>query len=307
MHTDSSPTNPETVPAPPVSTARLIARRATDLLAISVVLICGLSAGQQIIAWWRADAVGPILSYGSTDPQVDWSGRPLELQFGESSLGMQRIPFTGTRDAAEQQLIRLARTALIEAKDTLPPPSADESAWMTSLEKLTPEESQPDLGAIYLVPGFLPSVAAIRKPTASELSTSTSRLIAWGLATPRGDNAWTLMMFQNPDARPAVTGGDVRLPTGAETLLAWQDQAGNRVISFRGAGRMDSWLKDFDRQFGAEANLRRLVEDTRAAGRWQTAQGEIDVQLTRNPEEITGLLWITARVRRHNGETDQRP
>src|SRR5690606_30883486 len=89
---------------------------------------------------------------------LEWSRRELALRFGESSTQVRRIPFEGPRDAAQQELIRLAR-ATLEQSATPPtgPVSDEEAAWLTALSRQTPEESQPELGAIYATPGFLPS------------------------------------------------------------------------------------------------------------------------------------------------------
>ncbi len=297
MDTNSPPT--------PISLARVIARRAVDLLAISVVAVCGLSAGQQIIAWWRADSSGPSLSAGAVDPQIHWSGRPLELQFGDSSTGLQRIPFTGTRDAAEQQLIRLARAALLESTDALPPPTNEEAAWITALEKRTPEESQPDLGNIYLAPGLLPSVAATKSSAVRDVAQTSSRLVVWGLATPQGERTWTLMLFRTTSVRPEASIGEIALPPGAETLLAWQDRAGNRVVSFRGRATLEAWRQHFERQCATFSAAGQETGANRAAGRWQTSWGAVDVQFTKIGNEITGLLWITRPVQGHNGNHEK--
>ena len=292
---------PSATDKPPASVAKIIARRATDLLAISIVAVFGLAAGREIIAWWRTDSVTIPPASGVADPFVEWSSRPLELQFGESSTAIRRIPFRGDRTAASRRLIHLAREALEQTDPAIQPITQEESEWIAALKKLEPEESQPDLGTIYSVPGFLPSVAAMREISSADDGEDSEQLVAWGLALSAGENAWTLLMFQpstsiDPDTRRVV------LPPGAETLLSWCDAAANQVISFRGRGRITDWLTEFDRQFGPPTTRQIAPNDDRAAARWRLPTGTADVQLSRSSDEITGLLWITAATSGHNGD-----
>lgn len=282
-----------------VSTARRVAQRATDLLAISLVVMCGLTAGRQVMDWWRTDSSPRPLAGDLADPQFQWSERPLDIQVGAQGQGLQRIPFTGTRDAAEQQLIQLARSALQEFT-AMPSPVTDaEAGWLAVLAKTSPLESHPEWGTIYRVPGFLPSVAAT-KSLSAQSGEPTPRLVTWGIATPRGPDAWTLMMFPQTAAARTETSEDLYLPDGAEILLAWRDVTGHRVISFRGQGECRQWLAEFDRQFAGQTTVAAIENERPLVGRWRTREGWIDVQLMQNGAEITGLLWMTAAVKRHN-------
>ena len=153
------------------------------------------------------------------------------------------------------------------------------------MQKLEPAESQPEMGSIYLLPGILPAVAAINPVIDSHAS-----LVTWGLGLPVRDQAWTLLLFDQSNGQTAEKSSRELLPPDAELLLAWNDLAGNRVMSFRGTGQVADWMARFDRQFGSRIN----PKSNSAVGRWQTDLGVVDVQLSRTDSEITGLLWITA-------------
>lgn len=280
----------DSTPPPPASPARLVARRATDLLAISILAVCGLSAGRQISDWWRSESSPASLPATFAAEPLEWSRRELALRFGESSTQVRRIPFEGPRDAAQQELIRLARATLEQsAAPPTGPVSDEEAAWLAALSRQTPEESQPELGAIYATPGFLPSVAVTRP--ASALGESEARLVAWGLALPGGESAWTLLWFQ-PSGTWGSSGRDV-LPDEAESLLAWRDRSGNEVISFRGTGELEAWLDRFSRRLRSARSEVRRVDATRALERWRSTGRIVEVQLDRDGTEITGLVWIT--------------
>lgn len=297
MDTDPPPTPP--------TPARIIARRATDLFAISLVTVCGLTAGREIIHWWRSDAAAPSAG-PMLDPQFEWSQRPLRLKFGSSPISLDRAPLLGNRDAAEEQLIRLARSALAETGEFHSPPTAEETEWLAALTKLAPDESSPELGDIYRVPGLLPSVAAVKTAAAIDADGgSRTRLVAWGMAMPKGDHAWTLLMFHPADGESETSVAGPELPSGASTLIAWADERGNRVTTFQGLGDLVDWLNHFDRQFGPQNQESIARDPTSATAQWRTADGNVDLQLSqRHGEEITGLLWRTATVHGHNGDSE---
>jgi hypothetical protein len=289
-----APGSPPPKPAP--SAARIIARRATDLLAISLIAVVGLSAGREIIAWWRTDDATVSAGAGIGDPLVDWSSRSVEIEFGTGSPAVRRIPFRGDDAAAKHRLIQLAREALVGSETAARPVPAEEADWIAALKNFEPEESQPELGTIYAPPGFLPSIAATKSIVAAE---GAEQLVAWGMALPTGENTWTLLMFV-----PTGIAEERRvvLPRGAQPLLSWRDGAGNEVISFYGRGDMADWLADLERQLGT-ASARQLGPDgVRAAARWKLETGTADVQMSRNGDEITGLLWITRASSEQNNE-----
>lgn len=295
----SSAAPPETPPPASPSTvnvSRTIFSRSTDLLAISLVLIVGLTAGREIIQWWRADDA-QIAATGLTDPQIEWSLRPLEIQLGDSSAVIQRIPFTGDRPAAEQQLLELARTTLLAATNLPAESTAEAEAWVAELERLQPTISLPQHGNIYLVPGILPSVAVTQ--LVPQPAQASARLVTWGLAAPLGEHHWTLMLFGTVDSKTSRQDA-VSLPAGAARLLSWKDAAGNQVVSFQGTGSLAAWGTHFEGQFGQAASGQSDAQRSGYVARWQTDRGLVDVQLAEQGAQIVGLLWITAAKSDHN-------
>src|SRR5262245_20311681 len=79
--------------------SRKIARRTTDLIAVGVVLIGGLSIGRQVVEWWRDEP-----AQGAAAPQasgIDPTGDgPLRLEFGDYPLAMERQTIVGDQDSA---------------------------------------------------------------------------------------------------------------------------------------------------------------------------------------------------------------
>jgi hypothetical protein len=300
MHTESSP--------PPTSLARTLARRTTDLLAISIVIIFGLTAGRELIQWWRTEDAVP--SGGSArSVQAEWSQRPLRLRIGTSPLTLSRQPFTGTRAAAEEKLLSLARLSLLNVGEVLAPPTPAETDWLAALGKLTPEESSTNFGALFRLQGVLPAVAATKQFPASPADGAPfSRLVSWGMAMPRGERDWTLLMFHPAASESAAGSAGPMLPDGARTLIAWNDEQGQSVVSFHGPGNLTDWRNHFHQQFGPKPPDSMSQTAKSVTAQWETAEGIVELQLSQSlGEEITGLLWITAPVRSHNDKAEHHP
>jgi len=276
----------------PASLSRIITRRALDLVAISLVLIVGLTAGREIISWWQAES-HPASEVALSDPQIAWGDRPLDIQFGESN-SYARLPFRGPSADALAELIRQLKQRLAIANRIWPPITADEQAWVTSLSELTPREVTDSGGQIILVPAMFPTIAATVPVT--EQGVSTTRLAGWGMALPVGEEAWTLLVFNAEQGEPAGTSG-ITLPAGAVTLFGWSDPQGHAVKSFHGRGRLSDWLAHFDTQFGPRISAPNVLESDIIHARWRQPDRQIEIQLSQNGNETTGLLWITATYR----------
>lgn len=269
--------------APPLS--QILTRRAVDLFAISLVLIVGLTAGREIIYWWRADDVP--MATAVADPQNAWSDRPLDIYFGKST-SYARVPFRGSADAAVAELLRQLKTR-ITAIDDLPSATDDELAWLEKLHELTPAETSEAGAKLYVVPAMFPTVAA----TLPKLE--PTRLAGSAMAMPDGDEAWTLFIFSSSSQTEPSTLAAIRLPDGAQRLFGWNDENSQGVLAFQGAGDVSDWLAHFDAQFGP-----RLPATAANQGRWNHDSRQFDIQFSAAGAEITGLLWMTTPPARQN-------
>lgn len=258
--------------------AKILTRRAIDLFAISLVLIVGLTAGREIVTWWRA-ADAPQAA-APADPQTAWSDRPLEIHFGESA-SYQRVPFRGSVAAAVAELIQQLK-ACIESAEPLSPTTDEEQAWLEKLHELTPAETSDSGAKFYVVPSMFPTAAA------TAANSKPERLAGWAMAMPAGEETWTLFVFSSSQPAAPTPLAAIRLPGGASRLFGWNDERNQGVLAFQGKGQLSAWLAHFDNELGP-----RLSGNEARQGRWNHDGRQIDIQFSAAGEEITGLLWMT--------------
>ncbi len=291
MGRDQSGIRETAKPQVTVRTAQRVNRRVLDLVAISLIAITGLTAGREIVGWWRASATDAPAAI--TDPQVGWSERPLEIRYGESS-SYARIPFHGTADAAIDQLLHHVQRRSTNCVVPRSTPTSEESAWCEELQKLTPRQVTESALALYVVPLMFPSVAALHHDDANQ-----PRLAGWGWALPAGDDAWTLLIV-SPDDHPDRS---ISLPDRAAMLLGWQDEHGQAVQTFQGPGTVDDWLAHFERLFGPVTD-RRSAADGSLICIWRRSPDKIELHLSSAGDQMTGLLWLTTASPGQNRPTD---
>jgi hypothetical protein len=95
--------------------AKRIAGRTTDLIAIGVVLVGGLTLGRQVLEWWRTDPPETVAATnalpGTAGP---WgaANTPVQLEFGEYPLALRRETIAGDREAAMTALVSACRAAV---------------------------------------------------------------------------------------------------------------------------------------------------------------------------------------------------
>lgn len=288
-----SAADPSTVqPRPPRSLARIIASRATDLLAVSLVLMVGLSAGHQIVAWRRAEpATMPSPSGVGADELADWDARAVDLTFGDAGASLSRRIVSGDRSTAEQALTRLCRDVAVRVVPSAEPITADEAGWLRRIETLPPTvESGENVDAVYLPPAPLPQAVSVRQVSSRSVAGSGHRIIVTAWAVPYGEKRWLLYAapFAGQLAGPVTS--EILLPPGARRVLSWRDADGAAVVAFEGNGSLADWTG----YYRAETELKpQSVAGNTAVLRGSHHDSQWDVQMQSAGDRVTGICWCT--------------
>lgn len=274
------------------SLARMIAGRATDLLAIGLVLMVGLSAGDQIVAWWRAEPASmPSPSGVGADELADWDARSVDVTFGESGATLSRRIVSGDRSAAEQALTKFCGEISARVAPSAEPVTADEAEWLRRIERLpTTVESSENVDAVYLLPAPLPQAVSVRQVSSRSVAGSEHRMIATAWALPYGEKRWLLYAtpFGGQSAGPVI--GEILLPPGARRVLSWRDADGAAVVAFEGSGSLADWTGYYRK----ETELKpQSVAGNAAVLRGRHNDSQWDVQLQSSGDRVTGICWCT--------------
>ncbi len=283
--------SPSTVPRrPPRSLARIIAGRATDLFAVGLVLMVGLSAGNQIVAWWRVEPSSMSHPVGA-DELADWDARAVDVTIGDSGATLSRRIISGDRSAAEQALAGFCGDVSARVTSATVPVTADEAGWLKRIETLPPAvESGDSVDAVYLPPAPLPQAVAVRQVRARSADDADHRITATAWALPYGEGRWLLYAtpFAGQSAGPVI--GELELPPGARRILGWRDENGAAVVAFEGGGSLQDWT-------GYYRKLAQLETQNLTGGsailRGRHANSQLDVQLQSNGDRVTGICWCT--------------
>lgn len=288
------------VPSSRTLSHRLL-RRAIDLLVVAFLVVVGLSVGSQLIEWWRTDAsdVAPDLS-GLAGSDLDWSRTPIMLRFGDASTALERIPYHGTRQQLNDELIRIGQSIVTTNEIGTAAPEAVEREWLVALQAAPPVFWDSTRGNVYRRDEPLPSFVATRfeetarQGPAQEGDVTAQRIVGWGLAFPSGPNDWTIYVFHPDSAKntQAEVRPEIALPADASNLtnLSGSDGAQWRVI--QGRGELAGWVQHFDRQFGSEHTVARVVRTQTASLKYRRERILTDVHIRREPDgRLTGVLW----------------
>lgn len=238
--------------APPVALgARRLASFATNLLVSGVILVVGLTAGREVLWWWRtpADDAGNRAELAANEDAPTWQFETgvFDLRFGDAPLVVRRHPLTGTRaqasDALRRHAVELARKALDR-----PPRSADATRAMTSANVVDVGAATSDVsaesdrahGASVVMTERLARQLDATPPVAGEPG-------RWALY--EWDDPWPLNVVVRPESREPLAWGLAMpgpLDQGAErswSLFVWtaDDEAddGAAIKSSRGDSKSD--------------------------------------------------------------------
>jgi hypothetical protein len=276
----------------PRALARIIAGRATDLFAVGLVLMVGLSAGKQIVAWWRVEpaSMSHPVAVGA-DELADWDARAVDVTIGDSGATLSRRIISGDRSSAEQALAKLCSDVSARAAASAEQVSADEAAWLRRIETLpTAIETGDSLDAVYLPPAPLPQAVAVRQVSGRSADGADHRITATAWALPFGEQRWLLYAtpFVAQSGEPVT--GELALPPGARRILGWSDENGAAVVAFEGGGSLQDWSGYYRKL--AQLETQSLTDDS-AVLRGRHSNAQWDVQLQSNGDRVTGICWCT--------------
>ncbi|HAA63205.1 MAG TPA: hypothetical protein DCE39_19955 [Planctomycetaceae bacterium] len=222
--------------------AKWYRRRATDLLAIGLLLVVGLAVGRQLTAWWNE----PGLESTADADRVTGAGtawtEPDDLQLGELATTIHRRRLIGDREAAYRSLESSIRGTADSAG--WPETDADE-AEQQLLTVLADRRPHTDSGpsqattSLHRLDGPLPMVVAVRRLLGQR------RVVGWGLATRTPQDEWVTWTFA---AAGDVATEPVRLPTDCRRLLSVGDGDPERLVVFTGSPGPDGWWNHFERE-----------------------------------------------------------
>lgn len=318
---DPAPEHPE-LPLPPVTgegwpaVSRWMLRRTTDVIAIALILLGGLTVAQRLVVWWRTDPVQTL-----ADPQAAFAGDALApwgvgpggatLEFGGAAFTLRRETVRGTLDEALQHLQSICREQLLSPAATtgptaelslpaLPPIEPREAALLEKLSAVDPvERAADDAWSLYRTRGPLAAVIGVR---GRRSDATAERVICWGLCLPLDQEAWALLVVA-PGAASAAgreTTRSVTIPADARLGVSLRDELGGGLLTFSGGGRVEEWQVHFDRMANERGWTLRRPWTTAAGSRsaaWNGPVGDlprrIDVHLTRGESGWEGLVSLS--------------
>jgi hypothetical protein len=237
---------------PPVDFATVskrIASRTTDLIAIGVVLVGGLSMGRQIHEWWQAEPSVVALA-GTADAISPWGTgeAPVDLQFGDYPLAIRRQIVTGDREAAISALIEACRKSLEMDRQSILPASAAADRLLAHAAALSPVAESAGDWQIYRLEDRFSLVLGVRLSAdgaQNESRGGTKHLACWGLSAPLNETTWTLYLF-HPSATDSTNESglpEVPIPPEGRRILAIRGTDGGGLIGFSGTGIPKEWRR----------------------------------------------------------------
>ncbi|MGQ0633847.1 MAG: hypothetical protein ACT4QC_04495 [Planctomycetaceae bacterium] len=271
-------------PAPDglAAVSRRIAGRTTDLIAIGVVLIGGLTIGRQVIEWWRDEPAQATAAAPQATGAIWGEGSPLRLDFGNYPLALSRQPYIGDQLAAERALNDSCRR-LVETANQPPaaPIEKAEAQLLARTEALEPVAGTDGSWAVYQINEPFGVAVGIRSYAAEKTGGEpVRRLVCLGMALPAAENRWTFYHFIASVAAAGAGGRlpEIALPTGAHRSLAMRDAQGGGLVGFSGTGDPEEWCRFFSGDLRSHGW--RTVDGWRAgAGAW-SARFEPDGEFT---------------------------
>jgi hypothetical protein len=230
--------------------ARRVTSRTTDLIAIGVVLVGGLSMGRQVVEWWQAEPPSVAIS-GAADVHPWGAGEsPVELEFGDYPLALRRQIISGDRETALAALAEACRLSLETDRRTELPAGEAADRMLAHTASLTPVVESAGKWQIFRLEDRFSLVLGVRllQGAGKEDNSETKRLACWGLAAPFDDTSWTLYLFQPPiSGKTAVARTpEIPLPPEGRRLLALRGADGGSLVGFSGEGLPQDWMTFFD-------------------------------------------------------------
>lgn len=287
-----------------------IRRRTTDLLAIAIMAIGGLSIGGRVSQWWSTDANEVISPMRLAESTSGWGaeGAPVSVAFGDQSYSLGKQMVAGNRQRASAVLLQCCRRVVESAGYPHRKPDPAERKLIAQTEQLDPVAEDPDVWKLFQLDASLPLVVGTRRfsaaPVADDAPTGPEfgwRVVCWGMAFPSEGQRWALFTLRAPQPALESILPQLQLPTSCKQTLSLRSDTGETLIAFEGDGPAEVWVRFFDGWFAKHG--------WQPAGGWQSSPaswskryrttgdrglGRIDVQLVRTGRSRwAGLLSIT--------------
>jgi len=231
--------------------ARRMRGRTTDLIAIGVVLVAGLSFGRQVTEWWRDEPAKetPADNAATTGGWGD-GGAPVTLEFGDSPFAMSRQSVPGDREQALKRLRERCRTIVESISEPTRPLDDAERAILTKTKTLKPIAEQPGHWRLYEIVSQFTMICGVRDVRPNNPETS-SRVVCWGMAFPMSERSWNLYVFTETTAPSTALSGlpDVPVAPGGRRILSLKEDCGGSLVGFSGNGSPQSWSRFYDNWF----------------------------------------------------------
>lgn len=285
--------------------ARRIRGRTTDLLAIGIVLIAGLSLGRQVLRWWKADDASPNVPIASaTAAPISWGdeGSPVELQFGDRTTGFTRMAISGTEDQARQQLVALCVEKTRQAAFPQTPAPASELRLLERISKATPFQSEAGDWEVHVIEKPLPLVLGVKFAAATPgmpaatVEHSPRRVVCWGWLFSHGTANFTAYCVQpaRSGSSSAYAATEIPLPSSVRRMVSIQGSREGGLISFSGPGPVEAWIRFYD-SWGQKQGWAPL-EWERAGAAWSAR--------VRDPRSQRELVWHFSKQNSTPAETE---
>lgn len=286
--------------------ARHISGWTTNSLLTLTVLMAGLGFGRQVLVWWGAEDSSKVFTQLLS---VDGFGNPSQLhtvQFGDARWQLRRQTIAGNESEVMEQLRVACRQTLQSGRSPTDALLSEEGELLTLLANSTPAMEQPGQWQVYELDHGVPMAVGVRQSSPPKTpsavtgspSSSSRRVTVWAIATPTGDQTWTLSMFQ-----PAVTHDTVSktipVPPHGHRSFSLSADDGSGIVTFDGPRGSADWKGFYEDWFSR--NRWPVVTNWQEAGTgWYATyalpnhRGLIDVRLGLNDRNRrTGILMTT--------------
>ncbi len=297
---DDSPANDPRRPRDFGEVSRRISGRATDLIAIGIVLIAGLTMGARVAEWWRTDSTVPPPPPASALP---WEGlQGVEMQFGDALLTIHRQQVFGSEQDAVDAMLSICRDVVTNV-GVLSDPGANaesEKAVIARLEPFDPIEEVTGRWKLFWIGGPLPwIVGTVKSPVVPPPDAALDeRLVCWAIALPQPDTSWTVYVI---DRRfEGLQGGSLEsaipMPENTRLTMRVRGRSGtDELVGFAGPGPVRNWISELNDIFESVGWQRVRGwsdgEAVRAAAFARIESGEaVEITLMRDGSGWTGLI-----------------
>ena len=307
--------------------SKRIRSRTTDLLAVAIVLVGGLTLGTRIVRWWSTDE-SELALQPSPPANVSWGAghSPVSLEFGEGPIQLERQTASGDRQAVISQLVDRCAAVARETRSVTANMLPAEQNLLKQLERFAPVREEPGRWQVYFVELPLGLVVATRtiakdqRPVENSAKAPVSqpatdrparRVVCWGLAQPARKGEWVLFLMRptagEVEQRPQI--GRVALPEGSSRILSLRDATGGALLAFEGDAAGEEWIDWFDNWFAGH-KWKAARDWSRSPNGWSATyvprdedeSGRIDISFSRSDEgRMSGIVSIATTAR----ETDK--